>query len=113
VKQGSRPQDLQVFIGPHIQKRSFEIGSEVRDQILTSLGPLSPEERQEYFDRISAEKVLLDLHKVVLTQLSQSGIQQDNVHSLFIDTMTDLRFHSHRRDKEKAGRQLSFISRTS
>ncbi len=113
VKQGSNPADLQIFIGPHIQQPSFEIGSDVRDQILTSLGPLSPEERQEYFDRISGDKVLLDLHKVVQTQLMQSGVVPENIHSLFIDTVKDARFHSHRRDKEKAGRQISFIARTS
>lgn len=112
VKQGANPAELQVFIGPHIQKPSFEIGSDVRDQILTSLGPLSPDERQEYFDRISGDKLLLDLHKVVKTQLVQSGVSLENTHSLFIDTMKDARFHSHRRDKEKAGRQVSFITRT-
>ncbi|KYG66599.1 hypothetical protein AZI86_06020 [Bdellovibrio bacteriovorus] len=111
--QSSAPQDLQVFIGPHIQKNSFEIGIDVRDQILSSLGPLSPDERHEYFDDISKDKVLLDLHKVVLTQLNQSGVSPENTHSLYIDTVKDSRFHSYRRDKEKAGRQVSFICRTS
>lgn len=110
--QSAKPENLQVFIGPHIQKNSFEIGLDVRDQILSSLGPLSPSERHEYFDNVSPEKVLLDLHKVVLTQLEQSGVSTENTHSLYIDTVKDLRFHSHRRDKEKAGRQLSFITRT-
>ena len=113
VSQSSKPEDLQVFIGPHIQKDSFEVGLDVRDQILSSLGPLSPEERHEYFEEISAEKVLLDLHKVVLAQLGQANVSSENIHSLYIDTVKDLRFHSHRRDKEKAGRQLSFICRTS
>lgn len=109
--QNCKPENLQVFIGPHIQKNSFEIGLDVRDQILSSLGPLSPAERREYFDEISADKVLLDLHKVVLDQLGQSGVSIENTHSLFVDTVKDLRFHSHRRDKEKAGRQISYICR--
>lgn len=113
LSQSCRAEDLRVFIGPHIQKHSFEVGIDVRDQILSSLGPLSPTERQEFFDASSSEKVLLDLHKVVLTQLEQSGINAENIQSLFIDTFKDPRFHSHRRDKEKAGRQLSFICRIS
>jgi copper oxidase (laccase) domain-containing protein len=44
------------------------------------------------------------------TQLQSCGIAFDNLYNLHIDTFTDPRFHSHRRDKEHAGRQLSFIS---
>lgn len=113
IQQGAEPENIRVFIGPHIQKQSFEIGSDVRDQILTSLGPLSPEERLDYFDRISGDKVLLDLFKVARTQLQQSGVVVENIHALAIDTVKDPRFHSYRRDKEKAGRQLSFIARIS
>lgn len=109
VRHSSDPRNLQVFIGPHIQKDSFEVGKDVRDQILSSLGPLSPDERRDFFTEISADKVLLDLHKVVMTQLAQAEIPEANTHSLYIDTVKDLRFHSHRRDKDKAGRQLSFI----
>ena len=113
VAQGSKIHDIQVFIGPHIQKSSFEVGNDVRDQILTSLGPLSPAERLLYAENLSEGKARVDLHQVVKTQLQQENILADNVFSLHIDTVTDPRFHSYRRDKEKSGRQVSFICRTS
>ncbi len=36
---GADIKKMTVIIGPHIQKPSFEVGNDVRDQILTSLGP--------------------------------------------------------------------------
>lgn len=106
----SKPENIQVFIGPHIQKKSFEVEYDVRDQILNSLGPLSKAEREIYSQDISEQKSLVDLHKVLMTQLSQKDILDKNIYSLFNDTVSDLRFHSHRRDRDKAGRQLNFIA---
>lgn len=113
IKQGSAVENIQVFIGPHIQKDSFEVGNDVRDQILTSLGPLSPSERGLYSESLPEGKALVDLNQVVKNQLQQEGLSPDNVFGLHIDTVADLRFHSYRRDKEKSGRQVSFICRTS
>lgn len=112
VMQGSFPQNIQVIVGPHIQKQSFEIENDVRDQILTSLGPLSQEERSSFVEVVSDGKCRLDLNQVVNTQLLQEGIDLDKVFNLHIDTVTNLDFHSYRRDKEKSGRQISFICRT-
>lgn len=113
VAAGAKPQNLHVVVGPHIQKPSFEVGIDVRDQILSSLGPLSPEERALYFETLPDNKALVDLNQVVRTQLQQEGVPADNVFLLHIDTVTDSRFHSYRRDKDKSGRQISFICRTS
>lgn len=113
IQHGANASSLNVIIGPHIQKPSFEVGNDVRDQILSSLGPLSPAERSLYAESISSTKALVDLHQVVRTQLEQEGVDLGNLFSLHIDTVTDPQFHSHRRDKEKAGRQISFICRTS
>ncbi|XGC80766.1 peptidoglycan editing factor PgeF [Bdellovibrio bacteriovorus] len=112
IQLGSFPQNLQVIIGPHIQKQSFEIENDVRDQILSSLGPLSPSERAYYFEETSEGKCRLDLNEVVKTQLQQEGLDLDKVFNLHIDTVTNPDFHSYRRDKEKSGRQISFICRT-
>ncbi|KHD88031.1 MAG: hypothetical protein OM95_10925 [Bdellovibrio sp. ArHS] len=113
VAEGAKPENLHVVIGPHIQKPSFEVGTDVRDQILSSLGPLSPADRAQYFEALPENKSLVDLNQVVRTQLQQAGILPDQVFLLHINTVTDSRFHSYRRDKEKSGRQISFICRTS
>jgi YfiH family protein len=110
---GSNPEDLEVLIGPHIQNQSFEVEFDVRDQILSSLGPLTPEERAYFSEKISEKKALVDLDKVVRKQIQDEGLSLEKFFAVNIDTVTDLRFHSYRRDKEKSGRQISFIVRHS
>nr|BFD61211.1 hypothetical protein CKG001_33180 [Bdellovibrio sp. CKG001]BFD64675.1 hypothetical protein BdHM001_33560 [Bdellovibrio sp. HM001] len=113
VEKGAVASELDVIIGPHIQKNSFEVGNDVRDQILTSLGPLSPQERSSYFSPLENGKSLVDLNLIVRQQLEQEGVSMDRLFDLHIDTVTNNEFHSYRRDKEKSGRQVSFICRTS
>lgn len=108
-EEGSNPADLEVVIGPHIQKQSFEVEFDVRDQIMSSIGPLTLEERVLYTEKISDKKALVDLDKIVKKQIQDEGLSLEKLFTLNIDTVTDLRFHSYRRDKEKSGRQISFI----
>lgn len=108
---GAPNQEIHVIIGPHIQKNSFECGFDVRDRILSSIGHSAVAANDLFFENISADKALVDLNQIAKEQLLQEGIPFDNVHDLHIDTFSNLLFHSHRRDKEKAGRQLSFIFR--
>lgn len=112
VAQGALAHELDVVIGPHIQKKSFEVGHDVRDQILTSLGTLTEAQKTLFVEKISDQKSLLDLNQVVKAQLQSKGIEADRVFDLHIDTFSNPDFHSHRRDKEKAGRQISFICQT-
>ncbi|MGZ3773584.1 MAG: peptidoglycan editing factor PgeF [Bdellovibrio sp.] len=112
VQHGANLQTTNVFIGPHIQKPSFEVGNDVKDQILSSLGPLENSEMSLCAEKISNEKSLVDLSLVVKTQLFQTGIEAENIFDLHIDTVQNLQFNSYRRDKENSGRQISFICRT-
>lgn len=100
---------MEIYIGPHIQQPSFEVGHDVREEILATLPPGS--DRTLVYQESGDGKSLVDLNKIVLTQLSQSRISSNQIHNFPKDTFRDLKFHSHRRDKEKAGRQLSFICR--
>ncbi|MFS4458823.1 peptidoglycan editing factor PgeF [Bdellovibrio sp. HCB2-146] len=108
-ERGSNPEDIQVIIGPHIQKKSFEVEFDVRDQILSSLGPLNAQDRALFTEKISDTKALVDLNQVVKAQIQSEGVSLEKVFDLHLDTVTDPRFHSYRRDKEKSGRQISFI----
>lgn len=111
-KQGSRPENLQIFIGPHIQMNSFEVEKDVHDTLLASMDmlPEELEQNQKLFSRQKDEKkILVDLNKILKFQIASEEIPAENLFCLHIDTFTDLRFHSHRRDKEGAGRQMSFI----
>lgn len=114
LENGAQLNSLSVIMGPHIQRKSFEAGNDVRDQILNSLGPLSPSDKLIYFEPAQDEtKSFVDINQVVRTQLEQEGVNLDQLFDLHIDTCTHPDFHSYRRDKERAGRQISFISRTS
>lgn len=110
-QRGVMPGTLQVFIGPHIQRDSFEVDWEVGDQLLTSIDVSHKDKSGIYFKSLSREKTLIDLGAIMHQQLKMCGIVFDHILDLQIDTKTDPRFHSHRRDREKAGRQLSFIAK--
>lgn len=107
--QGSSAQDIHVIIGPHIQMASFEVTHEVRDTILASIEFGATDSESIYHQNLNAEKSLVDLNQVMRTQLQNCGVTFDNLYNLHIDTFIDPRFHSYRRDREKSGRQLSFI----
>ena len=106
---GLRPDSLNVFIGPHIQVESFQVEKDVRDQILTSLNPSNSLDLNDYYQELPNGKFLVDLNLITKSQLLHMGVSKEKIINLHIDTVSELDFHSHRRDKEKAGRQLSFI----
>jgi hypothetical protein len=100
------PEEISVFVGPHIQKPSFEVGNDVRDQLLRSFSGDSP----DLYNEVSAEKSKVDLHQILKLQLIESGIEMDKCFFELKDTVTDSSYHSFRRDRENSGRQLSFIT---
>lgn len=103
---GSDPRQCHVFIGPHIQKPSFEVSQDAYDDLVKSCDQdpnLISEPRAQ-------GKFLVDLSSIVHSQFLENRIPKEQILSLPMDTKTDERFHSHRRDREKAGRQLSFIA---
>lgn len=111
---GAQPSSLSIAIGPHIQKESFEVDLDVRDQLLVTLHdselPSDPSFSESYLKE-GTMKAKVDINAIAKQQLARHHIQADQIFDLHINTVTDLRFHSHRRDREKAGRQLSFILR--
>ncbi|HRO66440.1 MAG TPA: polyphenol oxidase family protein [Pseudobdellovibrionaceae bacterium] len=104
--EGSEARDLTVVLGPHIAFSSFEAGNDVRDRLLRSVAAPSSSELTR---SLEAQKSLVNLGAIAHEQLKEFHVR--HVADLRFDTKTDLRFHSHRRDREKAGRQLSFICR--
>ncbi len=107
---GAPNQELYVLVGPHIQQPNFEVEDPVRDQILKSIGCESAD-IENFSHKTTENKSKVDLNKVVKEQLYQEGINEEHIYTLHIDTFANTDFHSHRRDRENAGRQLSFILR--
>lgn len=109
-KQGCDPKKLLVFIGPHIQKISFEVGNDIRDRLLSSV-LLS--EKDSFFSESSNSaslKSFVDLHLILKEQLQESRVESTNCYFDVKDTAADSNYHSFRRDKESSGRQISWIA---
>jgi polyphenol oxidase len=89
---GTRPEDLWAAIGPGIGACCYEVGEDVARQ----------------FGRTSAGRI--DLAAANRRQLLEAGVMEEHVHSLdFCTYCTAVRFHSYRRDKNAAGRMISYI----
>lgn len=109
LKEGSKSDSLYAWIGPHIQQTSFEVDSPVKDQLLAARGRDSIPE--DFVKGRDDGKFLVDLNGLVKSQLRDFELAPDQVFDLHVDTKTEATFHSHRRDREAAGRNLSFIVR--
>lgn len=100
--------DLMVYVGPHILKDSFEIESELAERIIgpdfLSFAPTFTK------PSLTAGKVYMNLFSILSHQLQKLGLDPNQIQFFEKNTVTDAEFHSHRRDREKSGRQLSFIA---
>lgn len=107
-RQGSLLQ-IQIWIGPHIRLRSFEVQEDVAQRLEASAPKADPNRIRH--PSINSDRVLIDLNLLVRAQLEEFGIGANRIHDIAIDTVPDNEFHSHRRDRDQAGRNLSFIAR--
>jgi len=91
---GTRPQDLLAAIGPSIGSCCYQVGPDVAKEF----GVLAP------------GKVSLDLSYVNARQLAAAGVPEQNISNDPDCTQCNPNdYHSFRRDREDAGRMLSWI----
>jgi YfiH family protein len=89
---GTSPSDVHAAIGPGIGVCCYEVGEEVA--------------RQFGFN----SRTHLDLASENRKQLEAAGVAPQNIEALGVCTFCDAeRFFSYRREKEKAGRMISYI----
>lgn len=89
-----------IFIGPHILQNSFEVDLDVKEKLLKVFA-----QPNDQIFRHDHHKFCINLSAILENQLP---IKPE---TLSLDTVTDLRFNSYRRDRANAGRNLSFIAR--
>ena len=89
-------ENLKVYLGPHIQKQSFECGQDVKTK-LDSENNHSVQKNNKFY---------VDIKNILMSQIKTPAYIDLN-----IDTVTNLNFNSYRRDKENCGRNLSFIAK--
>lgn len=102
----------EVFIGPCIQQSSFEVDLDVKEKlekIYKADFNTSDLEKTFIFKN---NKYYIDLTQIVKAEIKSTGLKT-TIHLLPIDTLTDIKFHSYRRDKLNSGRNISFIARLS
>jgi copper oxidase (laccase) domain-containing protein len=97
-------QDFQAWIGPSIKQADFEVGAEVRDELLRATA-VTP----EMFVAARDGKYLADLQAMAVAQLVDAGVPLQAIEVYPVSTMQDPRLHSARRDKERSGRMATVV----
>lgn len=96
ISAGSRLEDIQVAVGPNIGPSSFEVGADVLERF-----PFKARART------SRGTPSIDLARLVVSDLTELGLPPDACQTSKTDTFTDPHWHSHRRDRESAGRNAT------
>jgi YfiH family protein len=103
------PSSLLVALGPCIGKDCYEVGEDVKKKF-EETGPFHdvflphPRIRGKYY---------LDLRTATKHQLLDSGVDGSNISSVDLCTHCESSLLSYRRSRQKEGRMLSFIGRSS
>jgi polyphenol oxidase len=98
-------ESLRVVLGPCIQTKNYEVDQDVERAFHDPVAIKS-----QYLLPAANHKWHLDLQRANFLQLEQVGVLPDHIDILNHCTFGEPnRFHSYRRNKSQAGRQLSFI----
>lgn len=92
---GSKPMELVVAVGPHIQVCCYDVPKERIQNGLSG--------------NLRGNKWYLDLKKIAFTQLKSEGVQTSSIDISDICTYCNSNYWSFRRDGEKSGRMLNII----
>lgn len=99
-----------ILVGPHILQKSFEIDSDVFQQLYQRANSYKVEFQNETLFYKKESKFYLDLKSLVSLELNSMHLNYEIQH-LDLDTVTSEIFHSFRREKANSRRNLSFIAK--
>lgn len=94
-----RPANLQLYLSACASGRNYEVGSDVYDVLSAFCTPLDQQNGKWLFDN----------HAALMSEAVSAGVPSGSIFRETSCTITDRRFHSHRRDGERAGRCFAFI----
>lgn len=103
IKLGSNAKEMRIYVGPHIQKTSFEVKSDVKDVFKKNFS------YDGIIEKKDEEHYLIDLGRVVSLDAISMGVKEENIYISELDTVTDQHFHSYRRDREKYGLMYTLV----
>lgn len=103
-KWGSKRKDLFAFLGPKARKCCYEIRSDMEEVFKKS-------ESKEFKNVLISKdnSIFFDIEEVIIQQLINNDIISRNIYNIDKCTICDNSFFSYRREKEEAGRMLSFV----
>jgi len=94
---GTHPADLCAHMSACASGSMYEVGQDVHDVLSAHCKPLAN------------GKWTFDNHEAIHQQLLACGIAESNISRDSACTISDVTYHSFRRDKERSGRMLAFI----
>lgn len=97
---------INLWIGPHILQKSFEVKAEVLHLLLQSSYTAN---KKDLYQDLSG-RFYVDLKAIALSQISAVGVILNSCSDVPIDTRLSDDLHSYRRNGANAGRNISFIS---
>ncbi len=101
----TKPEDIYIFIGPSIGACCYQVKEDVYNHF-SFLG----KERQNFFARRKDRSYMMDLRGINAYIGEKAGVLTDHIEISELCTFCNPEFfYSYRRDKEKAGSNLSFI----
>ena len=83
------PADVSIFFGPHIHRENYQVKDEVIEKLVGT--------KWEQFLSQKDDKTFFDLAEAAKSELEAIGLKRDNIVDCGIDTFTDNRFYSARR----------------
>ena len=101
------PDNVYVLVYPAILPASYEVKSDVMDQVKSVAGSLIDQCSLKYM----VDSWILDTQMLGCIRLIQSGINPSNIRVTRQCTFKTPQFHSFRRDGSNTGRNFSFISK--
>jgi len=105
-KEGVHPDEIYAAIGPSIGKCCYIVD----DQVVARVNELLGKEACNVYDEVSRGQYSLNLKELNRLSLLKAGVPRENIIvSQFCTSCEKDLFFSHRRDKGKTGRMMSFI----
>lgn len=97
----SNPLDIYLIIGPHIRSCCYNVGEDLVQEF----------KNKNRYDKEKFKDGKLNMVEYIIEDGKNRGIQSSKIVDINLCTVCSdsYKFHSYRRDKEKAGRQISFI----
>jgi len=99
--QGAAPKQMKCYISPCLSMKNFEIGEEVALRFPTT-----------FINRNIGKKPHLNLKAFLEQELINAGVRKNSIDIDSRCTIDDISFYSFRRERDKAGRMLAFITQT-